>query len=70
MVKVFVRLLARRLGRFAEDRILTEAHGGFRCGSRCSDQWFVLRGVCEVRKRKKMNSYLAFLNISKPYERV
>ena len=23
-----------------------------------------------MRKRKKMNSYLAFLNISKPYERV
>ena len=37
VVKVFVRVLARRLGRFTEDRILTEAQGGFRSGS-CSDQ--------------------------------
>ena len=59
MVKVFVRLLARRLGRFAEDRILTEAQGVVRNGRRCSDQWLVLRSVCEVRKREKKNSYLA-----------
>ena len=29
MAKVFVRVMARRLGKFAEDRILTEAQGGF-----------------------------------------
>ena len=49
MVKVFVRVLARRLGRFAEDKILTKPHGGFRSCSRSSDQWLVLRGVCEVQ---------------------
>ena len=67
MVKVFVRVLARRLGRFAEDKILTKPHGGFRSGSRCSDQWWELRCVCEVQKRKKRNSYLAFLDFSKAY---
>ena len=35
--KVFVRVLVWRLGRFAEDRILTEVQGGFRSGRRCSD---------------------------------
>ncbi len=37
MVKVFVRTVARRLGRFAEYRILTEVQGWFRSGRRCSD---------------------------------
>ena len=47
MAKVFMRVVARRLrlGRFAEDRILTEAQGGFRSHRRCSRQWLVLRGV-------------------------
>ena len=30
VAKVFMRVMARRLGRFAEDRILTEPQGGFR----------------------------------------
>ena len=51
MVKVFVRVLVKRLGWFAEVKILTEAQGGF--GSdRCSDQWLVLRAVCEVQKKR------------------
>ena len=67
VVKMFVGILARRLGRVAEDRILTEVQGGW-SGKRCSDQWLVLRGVCEVRKREKKNSYLVFLDISKAYD--
>ena len=62
-----MRVLVRGLGRFAEDRILTDALGGFRISRRCSDQWLVLRSVCEVRKREKKNSYLAFLDISEAY---
>ena len=68
MVKVFVGVLARKMERFAEDRILTEAQGMFRSGRRYSDQWLVLRGVCEVRKKEIKNSYLAFLDISKAYD--
>ena len=30
LAKVFMRMLVRRLGRFAEDRILTETQEGFR----------------------------------------
>ena len=57
----------RRLRRFSEDRILTEAQRGLRSG-RCSDQQLVLRGVCEVQKRGKKKSYMAFLDISKAYD--
>ena len=70
MVKVFVRVLARRLGRFVEDKILTKVLGGFRSGRRCSDQCLLLRDVCEVQKKEKKNSYLAFLNFSKAYDSV
>ena len=48
-----MRVMARRLGRFAEDRILTEVQGGLRSHRRCSYQWLVLRGVCDLRKREK-----------------
>ena len=54
VVKVFMRVLARRLGRFAEDRTLTQAQGGFRSGRRCSDQRLVLRDVCEVRRGRRI----------------
>ena len=52
VVKVFVRVLARRFGGFAEDRILTKVQEGFRSGRRWLDQWLVLRGVCKVWKRE------------------
>ena len=41
-----------------------ETQGGFKSHRRCSDQWLVLRGVCELRKRDKKTSYLAFLDVS------
>ena len=37
VVKVFVRVLAKKLGRFAENRILTGAQGVFGSGWRCSE---------------------------------
>ena len=70
VVKLLVRVLARRLKRFAKDRILTEVQGGFKSGRRCSDQWLVLRGVCQIWKREKKNSYLAFRDICKTYDSV
>ena len=45
--RVFVRVLSR-LGRFAENRILTEAQGGLG-----SDQWLVPRDICEVQKKRE-----------------
>ena len=65
-----MRVMAGRLGMFAEGKILTEPQGGFRSHRICSHQWLVLRGVCELRKREKKTSYLAFLDVSKVYDRV
>ena len=42
-----------------------EVQGGFKSGRRYSDQWLVQRGICEVCKKEKKNSYLAYLDISK-----
>ena len=39
MAKVFMKEMATRLERYAEDRILTEAQGGFRSHMSCSNQW-------------------------------
>ena len=39
IAKVFKGVMAKRLGGFAENRILTEAQEGFRSHRRCSDQW-------------------------------
>ena len=41
VARVFMRVMAWRLGRCAEDRILTEAEGGLRSHRRYSDQWQV-----------------------------
>ena len=70
VARVFMRVMAMRLGRFTEDRILTEAQGGFRSHRRYSDQWLVLRCVCELRKKEKKTTHLAFLDVSKAYDRV
>ena len=50
VAKVFTRVLTRRLGEYAEGRILTEAQGGFRAKRSCSDQILMMRGVCELRR--------------------
>ena len=43
VVKVFMRVMPRRLGWFAEDRIFTEAQKEFRSHRRDLDRWLVLR---------------------------
>ena len=52
VAKVFTRILSRRLGEFAEEYILTEAQGEFRSRRMCSDQIFILRGACKLRRKK------------------
>ena len=55
---------------FAEEEILTEAQGGFRSERRCADQILILRGVCELRRKEKKGTYMAFLDVSKAYDTV
>ena len=70
VVKVLAKLLSRRLSTFAEEEILTEAQGGFRSERRCADQILILRGVCELRRKEKKGTYMAFLDVSKAYDTV
>ena len=70
VAKVWTRVLTGRLGEFAEESILTEAQGGFRAKRRCADQILILRGVCELRKRKKKGTWLGFMDVSKAYDTV
>ena len=59
MAKVFMRVLARRMRRFAEDKILMDAQGGFR-NRRCSDQWLVL-GVCEFGRVRIKHTWSSWM---------
>ena len=43
--------------------------GGFRSHRRCSDQWLVFRGVCELKMDLKATC-LVFLDVSKAYDSV
>ena len=67
MAKVLAKLLS---GIFAEEEILTEAQGRFRSERRCADQILILRGVCELRRKEKKGTYMAFLDVSKAYDTV
>ena len=49
---------------------MTDAQGGFRAKRRCADQIMILRGACELRKRKKKSTWLGFMDVSKAYDTV
>ena len=61
MARVFTRLLTRRLGEYAEVRMLAEVQGGFRMERSCSDHIPILRGVYKLRKKRRRGTLLAFL---------
>ena len=68
VAKVFTRVLTRRLGEYAEERILSTRW--------ISSKEKLLRpntdfeGVCELRRRKRRGTYLAFLDVNKAYDTV
>ena len=68
--KVFCKLMGTRLSGFAEENIFSEVQGGFRPNRSCADQIFVFREVCELRKRKKRGTWLAFMDVSIAYDTV
>ena len=58
-----MRILAGRFGEYAEERILRrhkEISGRERRGA-----VLVLRGVCELQKRRKRGTWLGFMDASK-----
>ena len=69
MAKVFMRVMARRLGRFAEDRILKKQREGL--GVIGVVQSVVGVEVCvSYGKGRGRHHYLAFLDVSKAYDSV
>ena len=63
VTEVWMRLLTNRLGRYAKEKILAVVQGGFRSRKRCADQVLELRGLCELRKRRNMATWLGFMMI-------
>ena len=56
---------------YMEDNgILGEVPGAFRRDRRTEDNIFTLQGICAIRKSKKSKTFLAFLDLSKAFDRV
>ena len=69
--KVFVSLMECQFMKFFEkEGILGELHGAYRKHRRLEDQVFVLKGICSLRKNKKLKTWLSFLDISKAFDTV
>ena len=67
--KVYGRVLANRL-REGTDRWLSEEQCGFREGRGCVDQLFVVRQACEKYLAKGRESFWAFMDLEKAYDRI
>jgi hypothetical protein len=69
--KVLVSIIENQTMTYLEDNnILGDYQGAFRKKRRCEDQIFTLKGICAIRKSKKQNTYLAFLDVSKAFDTV
>ena len=52
------------------DGVLSELHGAYRKDRRVEDQVFTLKGLCTLRKRQKLKTWLGFLDISKAFDTI
>ena len=48
--------------------LLGETQGAFRNGCRCEDHILTLKGLCSIRKAKKLKTYLGFIDVSKAFD--
>ena len=67
--QIFGRVLINRIRAETED-VLMEEQCGFRRGRGCVDQVFVVRQVCEKYLAKGKDSFWAFMDLEKAYDRV
>ena len=65
-------MIEEKIVSYLEDNnILGESQRAFRKNRRLEDNVFTLQGICSLqKKKKKKNTYLAFLDLSKAFERV
>ena len=56
---------------FLEDKnVLGEIQGAFIKNRRPEDHLLTLNGICSQRKSSKLKTYIAFLDLSKAFDRV
>lgn len=71
MSKVYLELLRRRLEQHVETHnLLPNEQNAFRRNRGCEDNIFIIRSLLNHKKMKKENVYVAFMDISKAYDRV
>jgi hypothetical protein len=69
--EVFSKVIEEKIVSYLEDNnILGESQGAFRKNRRLEDHVFTLQGICSIQKKKKKNTYLAFIDLSKAFDRV
>jgi hypothetical protein len=73
--KLFATILTARVARATEEGelgtpVLDDAQGGFRKGRSCIDSVFALTELVRVRRKAKLPTYVAMLDIQKAYDRV
>ena len=52
------------------ENVIAEVQSGFRRGRGCTDQFFIVRQICEKYLEKGKDVYFAFLDLEKAYDRV
>jgi len=69
--KVLVRIIEKQSMSYLEDHnVFGDSQGAFRKNRRCEDHIYSLKGICTVRKNKKQNTFLAFLDVSKAFDTI
>ena len=69
--KIYVHIIENVvMDHLESNKVLGENQGAFRRGRRLEDNVFTLQGVCSLRKCRGQNTYLAFLDMSKAFDRV
>ncbi len=71
MYKTFVLVIEKQVKVYVEEKdLLGDFQGAFHQDRRCEDNIFCLKGICAIRRSKKLKMYLAFIDISKAFDTV
>jgi hypothetical protein len=69
--KIYASIMENTIMAFLEDKnVLGESQGAFRKNRRPEDHLFTLNVICSQRKSSKLKTYIAFLDLSKAFDRV
>ena len=69
--KLYTKIIENVIMNYIEENsVLHENQGAFRKSRRLEDNLFTLHGLCSTRKSEGKHTYLAFLDMSKAFDRV